>query len=46
MFRLVRTGNYNYETGRTTGIIGQLKWEYLKQKEERHYTHILLYKGI
>ena len=23
------TGNYNYETGSMTGIIGQLKWESL-----------------
>ena len=30
------TGNYNYETGSMTGILGQLKWESLTQeKEER-----------
>ena len=23
------TGNYNYETGSMTGILGQLKWEFL-----------------
>ena len=26
------TGNYNYETGSMTGILGQLQWE---EKEER-----------
>ena len=25
------TGNYNYETGSMTGILGQLKWESLKK---------------
>ena len=29
------TGNYNYETGSMTGILGQLKWESLKKKEAR-----------
>ena len=31
------TGNYNHETGSMTGILGQLKWESLKnqEKEER-----------
>ena len=24
------TGNYNYETGSMTGILGQFKYEYLK----------------
>ena len=28
------TGNYNYETGSMTGILGQLKWESLKKKED------------
>ena len=28
------TGNYNYETGSMTGILGQLKWE-SQEKEER-----------
>ena len=26
------TGNYNYETGSMTGILGQLKWESLKKR--------------
>ena len=29
------TGNYSYETESMTGILGQLKWESLKKKEER-----------
>ena len=33
----VVTGNYNYEIGSMTGILGQLKWESLKKK-----THIIL----
>ena len=28
------TGNYNYETGSTTGILGQLKWESLKKRRK------------
>ena len=28
------TGNYNYETGSMTGILGQLKWESLKKRRE------------
>ena len=28
------TGNYNYETGSMTGILGQLKWESLKKGEK------------
>ena len=35
------TGNYNYETGSMTGILGQLKWE--RRKDNRL---ILLYKGL
>ena len=27
------TGNYNYETGSMTGILGQLKWESLKKRQ-------------
>ena len=27
------TGNYNYETGNMTGILGQLKWESLKKRQ-------------
>ena len=26
------TGNYSYETGSITGILGQLKWESLKKR--------------
>ena len=36
------TGNYNYETGSMTGILGQLKWESLKKKEERQQTYIAI----
>ena len=39
------TGNYSYETGRMTGILGQLKWEYLK-KRRKHNRLILLSKGL
>ena len=39
------TGNYNYETGSMTGILGQLKWESLK-KRRKDNRHILLYKGL
>ena len=28
------TGNYNYETGSMTGILGQLKWESLKKRRK------------
>ena len=28
------TGNYNYETGSMTGILGQLKWESLKKRKK------------
>ena len=28
------TGNYNYETGSKTGILGQLKWESLKKRRK------------
>ena len=34
------TGNYNYETGCMTGMLGQLSWESLKKRL------ILLYKGL
>ena len=37
------TGNYNYETGSTTGILGQLKWESLKKRRKDNRL-ILLYK--
>ena len=36
------TGNYNYETGSMTGILGQLKWESLKKKRKDNRL-ILLY---
>ena len=39
------TGNYNYETGSMTGILGQLKWESLK-KRRKDNRFILLYKGL
>ena len=38
------SGNYNYETGSMTGILGQLKWESLKKRREDNRL-ILLYKG-
>ena len=39
------TGNYKYETGSMTGILGQLKWESLK-KRRKDNRPILLYKGL
>ena len=39
------TGNYNYETGSMTGILGQLKWESLKNRRKDNRL-ILLYKGL
>ena len=39
------TGNYNYETGSMTGILGQLKWESLKKRWKDNRL-ILLYKGL
>ena len=39
------TGNYNYETGSMTGILEQLKWEYLKKRRKDNRL-ILLYKGL
>ena len=39
------TGNYNYETGSMTGILGQLKWECLKKRRKDNRL-ILLYKGL
>ena len=38
------TGNYKYETGSMTGILGQLKWEFLKKR--RKDKLILLYVGL
>ena len=39
------TGNYKYETGSMTGILGQLKWESLK-KRKKYNRLILLYEGL
>ena len=39
------TRNYVYETGSTTGILGQLKWESLKKRRKDNRL-ILLYKGL
>ena len=39
------TGNYVYETGSTTGILKQLKWESLKKKRKDSRL-IMLYKGL
>ena len=39
------SGNYKYETGSMTGILGQLKWESLK-KMRKDNRLILLYKGL
>ena len=39
------TGNYVFETGSITGILGQLKWESLK-KRRKDSRLILLYKGL
>ena len=37
------TGNYIFETGSMTGILGQLKWESLKKRKK---DSRLLYKGL
>ena len=42
--RLV-TGKYNYETGSMTGILGQLKCEFLKKRRKDNRL-ILLHKGL
>ena len=39
------TGNYKYETGSMTGILGQLQWESLKKRRKDNRL-ILLYKGL
>ena len=39
------TGNYKYETGSMTGILGRLKWESLKKRIKDNRL-ILLYKGL
>ena len=39
------TGNYSYETGSVTGILGQLKWESLKKRRKDNRL-VLLYKGL
>ena len=41
----VVTGDYVFETGSMTGILGQLKWESLK-KRSKDSRLILLYKGL
>ena len=43
--RNLYSGNYNYETGSMTGILGQLKWESLKKRRKDNRL-ILLYKGL
>ena len=39
------TGNYVFETGSMTGILGQLKWE-SRKKRRKDSRLILLYKGL
>ena len=39
------TCNNNYESGSTTGILGQLKWKSLKERRKDNRL-ILLYKGL
>ena len=39
------TGNYNYETGSMTGILGHLEWESLKKRRKDNRL-ILLYKVL
>ena len=39
------TGNYNFETGSMTGILGHLKWESLKKRRSDSRL-ILIYKGL
>ena len=39
------TGNYKYETGSMTAILGQLKWESLKKRRKDNRL-ILLYKDL
>ena len=39
------TGNYNFESGRMTGILEHLKWESLK-KQRRYSRLILLYRVL
>ena len=38
------TGNYNYETGSMTDILGQLKWEYLKKRRKDNRLKLLIPK--
>ena len=40
------TGNYVFETGSMTGIVGKLKWESLKKRRKDSGRLILLYKGL
>ena len=39
------TGNYSYETGSMTGILGQLKWESLKKRRKNNRLILLYLKG-
>ena len=39
------TGNYNYETGSMSGILGHLNWESPKKRRKDNRL-ILLYKGL
>ena len=40
------TGNYVFETGSMTGVLGQLKWESPKKRRKDSRLIILLYKGL
>ena len=40
------TGNYVFETGSMTGILGQLKWESLMKRRKDSRLILLLYKGL
>ena len=40
------TGNYNYETGSMTGILGQLKWESLKKRRKVNRLILLKVKPV
>ena len=44
------TGNYNYETGSMTGILGQLKWKSLKKRRKDNrlncYIKVLKVKPV
>ena len=40
------TGNYSYETGSMTGVLGQLKWESLKKRRKDNRLILLYIKGL